>query len=275
MWSLIPPGLSTREIVEACTAGSSASLDAKLLASIGSLEENAQFLRSAVAAGSCWSLSFRDFPLSDIEESEVKDAYESRLVRGRGRGAYDRILSSAMRHQCPYCGMGSVSTLDHFLPKSSFGALAIEPWNLVPCCKDCNHAMGSRAASSEENELIHPYSWQDTTPWLCARLVAVEEPFAEFFPSMTPCGRESRRIAHHFARLKLGLRYAEASAAAIHETTQVVQHLRAAGDSMRIRDYLRELADSMVRAGGPNYWRAALCRGLSESEWYWTDWVWR
>ena len=61
-------------------------------------------------------------------------------------------LDFCKRHNlmhCPYCGMGETAVgqspdvttkppIDHFLPKSVYPYLAINYWNLIPCCSTCN-----------------------------------------------------------------------------------------------------------------------------------------
>jgi len=67
---------------------------------------------------------------------------------------------------CPYCGINyfstvskykgnkiSVATFDHYLPKETYGMLALNLYNLVPCCKNCNSTF-----KGKENKLIvHPF----------------------------------------------------------------------------------------------------------------------
>lgn len=40
---------------------------------------------------------------------------------------------------CPYCGLETCGTLDHFLPKSEYLLLSTTPFNLIPCCFICNN----------------------------------------------------------------------------------------------------------------------------------------
>lgn len=68
---------------------------------------------------------------------------------------------------CPYCGMNyfstvtknkngktvSVATLDHYLPKNNLKMLALNIYNLVPCCKNCN----STFKGSSTKTIINPY----------------------------------------------------------------------------------------------------------------------
>lgn len=49
----------------------------------------------------------------------------------------------ASTDQCSYCGFGEPRVLDHYLPRSLFGELAIYPRNLVPSCSPCNNAKRS------------------------------------------------------------------------------------------------------------------------------------
>ncbi|MFT3832540.1 MAG: HNH endonuclease signature motif containing protein [Micropruina sp.] len=206
----------------------------------------------------------------------MKKAYDNRLVAGRGRHLYDKILVAALRRQCPYCEYGMVSTLDHFLPKSAFGALALEPWNLVPACKDCNHSLGAGSADDASTELIHPFVWADQETWLAASIMDGDEAVAEYRVEKPLAWSDETfsRVQSHFSRLKLKTRYAEISAGAIHEITHSLQHLRAVGQPEVIGVHLAELADAQRLARGPNHWRTALLAALAVDEWYWRSWIW-
>lgn len=68
---------------------------------------------------------------------------------------------------CPYCGMNyfstvsksesgrtvSVATLDHYIPKESYPMLALNIYNLIPCCKNCN----STFKGTSTDKIINPY----------------------------------------------------------------------------------------------------------------------
>lgn len=275
MWSMNPPEPTTRDVVEACSGGSTA-LGARLLLAIPSMEANATRLQDTARSCECWKLVAADFPLTSATAEDVQHAYDRRLVAGQGRPMYDKILAAALRYQCPYCEHGTVSTLDHFLPKSAFGALALEPWNLVPACKDCNHALGAGSAADAESEFIHPFVWLDQEAWLRATLIHSDEPVVEFHVERPAAWSDETfsRVQSHFRRLRLRTRYAEISAGTVHEITHGVQHLCAVGQPEAIRDHLGELAHAQSLARGPNHWRAALLRALADDEWYWQTWVW-
>lgn len=68
---------------------------------------------------------------------------------------------------CPYCGINyfstvsknenkriiSVATLDHYIPKESYPMLALNIYNLIPCCKNCNSSFKGRSTA----KVINPY----------------------------------------------------------------------------------------------------------------------
>ena len=55
-----------------------------------------------------------------------------------GRKYYDKIKAIPKYSKCPFCGVGIVSTLDHYLPKTKYPTYALTPVNLIACCADCN-----------------------------------------------------------------------------------------------------------------------------------------
>ncbi len=66
---------------------------------------------------------------------------------------------------CPYCGMNYFSTigknsrslttvsLDHYLPKAEYKMLALNIYNLIPCCRNCN----STFKGNFNTPIINPY----------------------------------------------------------------------------------------------------------------------
>ena len=68
--------------------------------------------------------------------------YDGRMAAqgSPGRTIYDAIKLASPNGLCPLCGQRVVATLDHYLPKSRYAALAVNPANLIPACSDCNKA---------------------------------------------------------------------------------------------------------------------------------------
>ena len=55
-----------------------------------------------------------------------------------------KIKSIPKYNKCPFCGVGRVSTLDHYLPKTKYPTYAVTPVNLVACCAECNKKRKNR-----------------------------------------------------------------------------------------------------------------------------------
>lgn len=58
---------------------------------------------------------------------------------------------------CPYCGLPSVNTIDHYFPKSRFPQFSFLFRNLVPSCYDCNRIKDDKAIGSYGQYFFHPY----------------------------------------------------------------------------------------------------------------------
>ena len=66
---------------------------------------------------------------------------------------------------CPYCGMQSNVTVDHYLPKELFPQFSCFSLNLVPACSDCQnkgnkgikHPKRKRRLTPSPDRFVHPY----------------------------------------------------------------------------------------------------------------------
>ena len=108
-----------------------------------------------------------------LTKNDMKNIlYTQQMVRKpKGRAIYNRLMALAPLSRCPFCGIGTVSTLDHYLVKSEFPTYSILPYNLVPCCKDCNTGKGNSFTNIKEKQALHPY-YDDFTDkqWLFAEV---------------------------------------------------------------------------------------------------------
>lgn len=73
-------------------------------------------------------------------KDELRANYRRLLSGGKSvrREIYDELTRRSSTGRCCYCGCGRVDELDHFLPKSAYPLLAVDPSNLVPSCHFCN-----------------------------------------------------------------------------------------------------------------------------------------
>ena len=67
---------------------------------------------------------------------------------------HDQLM--LLSERCLYCNMGIPESLDHYLPKSKFPLLSINPTNLIPCCYSCNIKLNA-VSSHGEALIVHPY----------------------------------------------------------------------------------------------------------------------
>ena len=262
-----------RDIVSKCAGTYKTAMQKNLLAVRDELDDKSSLYQSAARSAECWKLDPADFTVSRLTKAEMEAAYAQRLVAqdGPGRPYYDAQLALAQLGRCPYCDQGIVKTLDHYLPKSRFPALALDPWNLVPSCRDCNSVLRDLVSSSSDDEQIHPYYWEDDDCWLRADLVPGVEPVVGFSVACPPGWELStcRRVVFHFNRLRLGALYSTLAATALLEEASKIRPLVHLGDGAAIVGYLEECVEDMAKRIGPNYWRVALLRAIAAEPWFW------
>lgn len=117
------------------------------------------------------------------------DTYAQVQIGGRLEKVRETLLASA--DECPFCGFGEPSQLDHYLPRSVYRELAIYPNNLIPCCGPCNNAKRTVVPGlgpAHGPGLIHPYFQElpdiDFFWWLMSYLKAKH--FQSFFELNLP-----------------------------------------------------------------------------------------
>ena len=123
-----------------------------------------------------------------LNKDEMIWLYENKLAnqKGAGRKYYDSIKLLSSDGRCPFCKIGQVSTVDHFMAKSIFPGLAVSPLNLIPACRDCNTKKKDNRFTTSENTLLHPY-YDDISMeiWLKAKIIE-EEPISVIFSVIKP-----------------------------------------------------------------------------------------
>lgn len=117
------------------------------------------------------------------------DALGNKLVKQYERFPEKEINLAIQEHlkikTCPYCNaqylesrtdhrsgrLYTAMQLDHYLPKSQYGLLAMSLYNLVPSCSFCNHTRGDQLLTVSmhhpgyrENDLQFRYQLEDGLP---------------------------------------------------------------------------------------------------------------
>lgn len=207
-----------------------------------------------------------------VTVKEMSRVYTGRLAakEAPGRTVYDELMAAPKHGRCPLCGQHVVSTLDHYLPKTQFPALAVAPWNLIPACHDCNKAKSDVRPLTASEETIHPY-YDDIEgePWLVAEVVE-GTPAALRFLVSPPAGWSeilTSRVQRQFKMLNLASRYAAKAAQELTELSDLMNTNYADGGADDVRSLLQSTANS-CRLVNVNGWRTASYQALADSDWY-------
>ena len=173
-----------------------------------------------------------------VASAELQALYSEHMsaTRGAARPVYDAIRNAPPNGRCPLCGVGTVTVLDHHLPKSRYPDLSVCPFNLVPACDFCNNAKRARFPTTAGEQTIHPY-YDDYTQdqWVFARLDSAGPPVLVFraeAPGHWPAVARDRAL-RHFAVVKLGQSFTS----------------NANDDLMTLRDHLAAVAATKGAAG--------------------------
>ncbi|WP_159095071.1 HNH endonuclease signature motif containing protein [Stenotrophomonas sp. ZAC14A_NAIMI4_1] len=212
--------------------------------------------------------------LLDATRADLKSLYSKQMVPASksARIHYDSIKMSAKGNICPYCGVGSVETIDHFLPKGRYSCYSILPINLVPSCRDCNTTKADDVCTMEKAS-SHPY-FEDsavmTEQWLRAEIVETDEILAIYSASPPADWPEERakRVTNHFNALDLARRYGIQAATRLTVYAELISDVRGNVGETAMISVLNFYAKGEVKAGGVNSWQAALAKAIIGSEYF-------
>lgn len=195
------------------------------------------------------------------------DLYEDHMVKVDGvqRYVYLGVKGRSDLNRCPFCLQRDVSTLDHYLPKTTFPEFSVFPLNLVPSCSMCNQKKLDWVAAVPEQLLFHPYyDFWDSYPLLRASIHIGNYVDIEFYIDADAAPEEvARRAAFHFAKLELNAIYASYAASELRSRKRKFQSEYLTGGAGGLQRDLAEEAASCAQE--PNTWRRALYLALSES----------
>ena len=204
-----------------------------------------------------------------VSRNEMVDVYESKFVGGPGRPYYDKYMSLPAHGRCPFCGIGIVATLDHYLPKSKYPALAVTPKNMIPACRDCN--LGEKKLffpRNAEEEPLHPY-FDDVEQdiWLSVKFDITNEELVPTYFVRKPAVWDDllfRRVENHMALYNLYTSYAVHAAEEITGRSGTWHGLLHNCGKNFLAASFHEEAASRERSF-LNSWQSALYRGLEEN----------
>ncbi len=272
MWAVDPPSVTVAQAALACARGlRDRELAARVTASVPALTSNSAAFRAATGTHHQHTITASTYPVPGLSGDELRSLYRGQLAKaGRpGRKVYSEIMSRARHGLCSYCQYGLAKTLDHFVPKTLVATLSIEPWNLVPCCHQCNHQLGNGYSTDAEHQFLHPYDMPDFGRWLHAEVLHtvpvsvkfIAQPSADIDPELRA------RVVNQFRSLALAELYAVVSAGYITEISRTLTKRLASATTEQVRDYLHELADDALDEN-ENSRRGVVLEALANDTWY-------
>lgn len=216
-----------------------------------------------------------NFPqnIMQLSESELPDdvsgenlvnvyKYKFAKMKSPGRRYYDKLLNAPREGICPICGVRTVSTLDHYLPKSEYPLLAITLSNLIPSCFDCNRDKMVYIPNRMEDALFHPY-FDDLSNvvWLEAEIFEDRTIQYDVVCPETWDRVLKERVSGFLEVYKLQKLYAAQAVSELESMRLLMKKIYQRGGSHELHDYLVDIKES-VEAADLNWWKAALYRAL-------------
>ncbi len=209
--------------------------------------------------------------VNGIKGDELISLYKHKMVprSSTARMHYDQIMLSANNMKCPYCGVRTVTTLDHYLPKSDYPDLSILAINLIPCCKDCNFNKRSNILSDILQAYLHPY-FEDVSQvdWLSVE-VYEEDPIILIYNIDKKVISDTilyDRLIYEFNELQLFKLYQVYAINEISEMTHYFKEIKEKQGAKVLSKYLLEISNSIKLQ--KTHWRYALYKSLSDSKWF-------
>lgn len=194
--------------------------------------------------------------------------YDNKFVADGGRKYYNKIKSIPKFGRCPFCGVGIVTTLDHYLPKTEYPTYAVTPFNLVASCADCNKKKSTIVSTKREEEFMHPYYDDfDDEIWLKTKIIFTDDVIFNFYVEKPADWNQEKyeRAKNHFERLGLNSLYASHCAEAFAEYEFSVRRILMAGGVKLVAEDLKDRVKEK-RSITKNNWKAALYEGILDCE---------
>jgi hypothetical protein len=201
-------------------------------------------------------------------DTDLKGNYDYLVNSTQERATRAELLAGAVHGKCPLCDQGSVTTLDHFLPRNAFPEFSILPINLVPACGKCNHL--KREIYQENGLGVFVHAYFDDLPnaqYLFADVSVEHGEILASFRISPPAQMDpglARRLGSHFRLLRLADYYRLEAMDELSERRQRLLDMVEEGATVDdLADHLVRDAAAARRARGENHWRYALLAALA------------
>lgn len=284
MMRLSEPEYSFESTLDECISGitGNAALRQKLMSSKPGLTTvEAQYL-DAASTGELHTIpplntdgDSDPIVINSLKKSELVKIYDQYFVSRKkpARKIYDALLNAA-KEKCPFCGgIGTPRTLDHFLPKAHYPQFSVQPYNLVPACRDCNTDDKSHTfATNSEDQVLQPYVdknnfFADQCIYAIYHTCTDDEPGDfEYFVNPPDDWDEvdKKRVRNHFKDFDLARRYSTKAAELLGTVLNQIENLYQAGlDDETIDSVL--LQPGIDSAPFVNHWQKGMYQALTHT----------
>lgn len=273
MWASEPPTVTAEDSAQACVERiRDKDLRRRVLNACPEFLDNSEKMQASAKSFTLHTTRDGDYPVTNVEGDELRMLYKNQLSKPRRPARskiYDRIKASAPHGMCVYCGESVATGLDHFIPQSRVPGLAIDPWNLVPACSECNGGLLDYFSQRPDEQLLHPYFAPKIGRWLTATVDHTYPAVVCFGaapdPSLDP--ELQTRVRHQFDTLQLGKRYRELSGRELAGLKRRLCELFSEASADHVSGYLAELA-ALRFAIDENDRSAVMFEALAADRWY-------
>lgn len=269
MKKLEKPNITHMMLLEACTSNiNNVDLRQRILEELEFFKMSSKEYNEKGLLGELSEIRMQDNVNGRISKDEMKFLYSKMVAKGQpGRDFYDIILHKSK--VCPVCGFGKSRTLDHYLPKAIYPAYAIDPLNLIPCCRDCNFEKRSDIPQKGK-ETLHPYyDVVSDERWLYAE-VAYNEGLAFIFDVKKPQNwtiDKFSKVSYHFYVFELFELYSTLASQEISDQAFHLKELFELGGSEAIKEQLMGFHISAQKQN-INHWKSAMYEALANNDWF-------
>ena len=271
MYPIKAPSVSAEESFRACVSSvRGESKRDRLLRGLRDIQLGDSQLVAAISSGTVHLVDSRAFAVRDVSGEEMISLYDDQMVRAgtAGRRIYDAIVNSGHQGRCGLCGFREAGSLDHFVPKSTFASVAVDPTNLIPACGPCNLKKSASLPTSPDKQYLHPYfDGIDDAPWLAARIdphrravTYFVEPPTDWDPVFTA------RVVQHFSVFRVDAAFAASAADELVSIRGYLDEMYLSG-SVAVEQYLGDMARS-ARTAGLNSWRRVFYATTAADSWF-------
>lgn len=265
------PNLSGPIVLSDCISGvKDVALATRLKSIQPALDAWGKIYHAEASSSTLYNLP-RMTELGSVTKKELESLYSEQMsaVNGAARRYYNALRNSTANSKCPLCGIGTVTVLDHHLPKSKYPYLAVFPPNLVPACDFCNNAKKAKYPKNAGQQTLHPY-YDDFTSqqWIFGNLDTGGPPTLLFFVAppahWTPI--DCQRVGRHFDAIKLGISYVSNANDDMILLREYLEKLSLRGGTKAVESYLLEERDKY--SGRLNSWQHVMYQTLAGSPWF-------